>query len=570
MDKRFFLALVLTMGVIFVTPRLFPGPPRPVTPIAAADSTGRADTTAVGRSTGPAAPVMTAAPSVGPAAAPAGAPQVLPPARTARLAHALATYEFSSRGAAFLRAELPRHRRLGGEAAPVELRDGTRPLVHYRILAGGDTIPLDAIDFAATETADATRPRVTFTAPVGAGQVAITYTLSPSRYVTDLEVAATGLPAPSYLLIDLPESFESQEKDSLDDRRHLAYAMRTMAGGAERIDFRKPDPGERLVRQGPFTWAVAKNKYFLVGVLTADSTDSPLAEVQVTGAPRQDRVATRAHGTVVTRLASVPVRLELYAGPQEWEGLVAMGREFEHVNPYGGWLNSVVQPFATIVMRVLLWMKRSTALSYGWILVIFGVGIRLLLWPLNSRAMRSQMVMQRIAPLVQAAQAEAKAKHPTDLQKQQAMVMKVYADAGVSPFAPLAGCLPMLLPMPVLFALFFVFQNTIEFRGVPFLWFPDISVADPLYIAPLLTGGSMFLLSWLSMRNSPPNPQTKMLAWMMPLMMTVFGIRFAAGLNLYWFVQNFAAMPQQWMIANERAKLTPAPAPADAGERKRR
>ena len=140
----------------------------------------------------------------------------------------------------------------------------------------------------------------------------------------------------------------------------------------------------------------------------------------------------------------------------------------------------------------------------------------------------------------------------------------------MSPLSPLMGCLPMLLPMPILFALFFVFQNTIEFRGVPFLWFPDISVADPLYIAPLLTGGSMFLLSWLSMRNSPPNPQTKMLAWMMPLMMTVFGIRFAAGLNLYWFVQNFAAMPQQWMIANERAKLTPAPAPADGGERKRR
>ena len=174
---------------------------------------------------------------------------------------------------------------------------------------------------------------------------------------------------------------------------------------------------------------------------------------------------------------------------------------------------------------------------------------------------------QRGAAEVQAAQA----KHKGDAEKTQKAVMQVYADAGISPFAPLAGCLPMLLPMPILFALFFVFQNTIEFRGVPFLWFPDISVADPYYIAPLLTGGSMFLLSWLGMRNVPPNPQAKMMAWMMPVMMTVFGINFAAGLNLYWFVQNFAAMPQQWLIANERGKVAAvAPVVAGGGERKRR
>ena len=65
------------------------------------------------------------------------------------------------------------------------------------------------------------------------------------------------------------------------------------------------------------------------------------------------------------------------------------------------------------------------------------------------------------------------------------------------PVQLLSGCLPMLLPMPVLFALFFVFQNTIEFRGVPFLWLPDISLKDPFYILPLLMGMSMFVLSWI-------------------------------------------------------------------------
>ncbi len=575
MDKRFFLALLLTMGVIVITPRIFPGvvpPAERTAPLVAAlpqttdapatPPTGTA--TARSRATG-----VDAAPNTPLAPAPA--------ARTVRLTNgttdpkgrwsALATYDFSTRGAALLGADLPRYKRLDGGTGAVRLSDGGLPLVRYRLIAGGDTIRLDAMDFAAAADTVDGRARVTFTTPVGSGSVRIIYTLSPTDYLADVDVQVTGVSTPAFLLTDLPQGFDTQESDSTEDRRHLAYAMRTPVGGAERIDFRKPEPGERLVRSGPFTWTVAKSKYFLVGLLARDSAASPLAELQVTGAMRVNKVASRAQATAISPLGPDGVALELYAGPQEWERLVALGREFEHTNPYGGWISGVVQPFATIVMRVLLWMRHNFRLEYGWILVIFGVSIRLLMWPLNSKMMRSQVTMQRVAPAVQAAQN----KHKGDPEKQREAVMKVYADAGISPFAPLAGCLPMLLPMPILFALFFVFQNTIEFRGVPFLWFPDISVADPLYIAPFITGGSMFLLSWIGMRNSPPNPQTKMMAYMMPIMMTVFGINFAAGLNLYWFVQNFAALPQQWLISNERGK-SPAPVAviASGSERKRR
>ena len=563
MDKRFFLALLLTMGVIVITPRLFPGAARPVTsPAPAAASSAPSPTPTTGPATGPA---TTGATTVGAAPSVPQAPTV--EARTVRIANALATYDFSTRGAALLGADLPRYKRLGGGTGLVRLSDGGAPLLRYRLIAGGDTIALDAMDFAVVEDSSNGRARLTFTAQMGSGVARIAYSLSPDNYLADIDVQVTGVSAPTFLLTDLPQSFDTQEHDSTDDRRHLAYAMRTPAGGAERVDFSKPDPGERLVRAGPFTWTVAKSKYFLVGLLARDSAASPLAELQVTGAVRVNKLATRAQATAISPIGPAGVALELYAGPQEWERLVALGREFEHTNPYGGWISGVVQPFAAIVMRILLWMKRTLGLEYGWILVIFGVAIRLLMWPLNSKMMRSQMTMQRVAPAVQAAQN----KHKGDAEKQREAVMKVYADAGISPFAPLAGCLPMLLPMPILFALFFVFQNTIEFRGVPFLWFPDISIADPLYIAPFITGGSMFLLSWIGMRNSPPNPQTKMMAYMMPVMMTVFGINFAAGLNLYWFVQNFAALPQQWLISNERGKTQPAVVVvADGSERKRR
>ncbi len=127
----------------------------------------------------------------------------------------------------------------------------------------------------------------------------------------------------------------------------------------------------------------------------------------------------------------------------------------------------------------------------------------------------------------------------------------------MSPLSPLMGCLPMMLPMPVLFALFFVFQNTIEFRGVSFLWLADISQKDPYYVLPILMGISMYFLSWIGLRNSPPNPQAKMMSYMLPAVMTFFLLNLAAGLNLYYAVQNLAAIPQQWLIARERAKSTP-------------
>jgi YidC/Oxa1 family membrane protein insertase len=131
--------------------------------------------------------------------------------------------------------------------------------------------------------------------------------------------------------------------------------------------------------------------------------------------------------------------------------------------------------------------------------------------------------------------------------------MQLYKTHAVN---PLGGCVPMLIPMPVLFALFFVFANTIEFRGVSFLWLPDLSRPDPVYVIPLLMGASMFALTWIGQRGLPPNPQTKMMMYIFPVMMTFLLANLASGLNLYYAVQNLAALPQQWLIAAERAKVS--------------
>ena len=301
------------------------------------------------------------------------------------------------------------------------------------------------------------------------------------------------------------------------------------------------------------TWVAAKYKYFVVALL-ADSLRTPFEELHVTGQVRTGKLAMAGEAQAIASLARGPVEFELYAGPQAWERLRALGRDFDNVNPYGGWMQGAVQPFATIVMRVLLWMKRSTGFSYGYILIVFAVAVRVLLWPMNNIAMRSSIKMQRVQPELAAVQEKYKGE-PAKLQEE---MMKVYKAHDMSPFSAFSGCLPMLIPMPILFALFFVFQNTIEFRGVSFLWLPDISLADPFFVFPVLMAASMYVLSWLGMRNAPPNPQAKMMSWLLPGMMLVMFLNFASGLTLYYFVQNLAAIPQQFLIANERIKAKAA------------
>jgi YidC/Oxa1 family membrane protein insertase len=199
-------------------------------------------------------------------------------------------------------------------------------------------------------------------------------------------------------------------------------------------------------------------------------------------------------------------------------------------------------------------------IAYGLALIIFGIMIRVVLWPLNQKAMRASMQMQVIQPILK----DMQERYKDDPAKLQQEMFKVYKEYKVN---PLGGCWPMLLPMPVLFALFFVFQNTIELRGAPFLWITDLSRADPLFIIPVVMGLSMYLVSKIGQLGMEPNPQMKVMLYMMPVMMTVLFLKFASGLNLYYAVQNLASIPQQWMLAKERMKKNPGK-PVAAGKGK--
>jgi YidC/Oxa1 family membrane protein insertase len=562
MDKRLLLALALTVAIVFIIPRLFPTPPPSRTPAARTAGTpvdtSRAERppAAPAAADTPATPTVAAADTTGSAApAPAGV------ADTVVVSTPMVNYQFSTLGAMPIGAELREYRDLSPRDGTLQLARSGVPLLNYRLLIDRDTIPLDRVPFmvdsSALGRASGTAP-LTFRASVGGVGVTISYTFAPDSYLVRVGGEVQGGASDNrYLILTLPRGLRTGEADSLDDQRNLAYVLKPTRDDARSVGFASlEDDGvaQRRVENGPFTWVASKSKYFLIALL-ADTGSQPFTGALLTGAPKTGRQATTADAAVVYPLGGDGrFAFELYTGPQEWRRLVALGRELQNANPYG-WapLRGFVQPFATIVMRILLWMHDTVRLSYGWVLVIFGIGVRLILWPLNQKAMRSSLKMQRVQPQLQ----EVQRRYRDDPEKQRVEMMKVYKEHNMSPFSMFSGCLPMLLPMPVLFALFFVFQNTIEFRGVSFLWLPDISLKDPYYIIPIVMGVSMFALSWIGLRSSPPNPQAKTMAYVMPVMFTVLFLNFASGLNLYYAVQNIAALPQQWLIARERAKARP-------------
>lgn len=571
--RRIALAVVLMAAVLILTPYIFP-PPK-TAPVASStnalqvDSLGVASTDSLSDS----ARRLATAAAGGNAGAMQAAGSDSPTADSMQLAQlkaaavaldttvvqtAVAEYRTSNLGASIIGAQLNKYQAMsnGGrtKTGPVELARKGDKLLTFRLVVPGDTIDLNKKVFETTQLKQGDTTIVQYETSLeavagNARKVSISYSFLPDSYRVNITAAVSGLPDSSWLLIDMPKGFQSSEADSVDDSRHLSYAYKQEVRGAKGVTFRSLDPGEQRIEAGPLTWVIAKNKYFIFGVLTPKG-GAGFAEADFIGSPRTEKVALNSNATLVAPVkgSNGSVSFEVYAGPQEFKRLVAMGREFESSNPYGGWLQGMVQPFAAMIIRLLLWMKSTMGLSYGWILVIFGVAVRVLLWPLNQKAMKSQIAMQRISPEM----SEIQKRHKGDPQKLQAAMMQLYKDHGMSPFSSVSGCLPMLIPMPIFFALFFVFQNTIEFRGVPFMWLPDISVKDPFFILPILVAITSFLISWMGMRGSKMGDQQKLTMYAMPAVMLFFFFSLASGLNLYYLIQNIASLPQQWMIANQR------------------
>lgn len=559
MDQRTLLAITLIL-IVLILPSLIFQPPAPVVPAERPpDSLGL--------------------PPVGdfareernmprPAEVPAPALVLEPPAeettRPVIVESLLYRYSFSPRGARLIGAELLEYRSFSqGDQGVAQLIPDASEFLVYRLVFGNDTISLADWHFEPSTgrvEVGSSGGSLSWVARRGPATVRLTYVFQPDHYRFEVRGEFEGITSSAgRVVVGMGPRLRSTDVDTIVDFR--SFGVVTKSRSTDNLKFTSLDPGETRTLPGPFEWVAIKSKYFLAAVLALDEDQPRFGGARVTGGPRTP-ARTKGFATFFKRditvatqasvLTSLPVPdghfgFSVYLGPQEYRQLSWIGHDLEDVNPYGWILRPIIAPLSIIVVRILLWLHETLNLAYGWVLVLFGVAIRLALWPLNQKAMRSQMAMQALQPEMKAIQD----RYKNDKAKLQKEMMKLYKQHGAS---PLGGCLPIVLQMPILFTLFFVFLNTIEFRGVPFLWLPDLSLADPLYIIPLVMGASMFGLSKIGQIGVPPNPQMKMMLYVMPAVFTLLFLQFSSGLNLYYATSNLASIPQQWLVAQERLR----------------
>ncbi|MGD0016090.1 MAG: membrane protein insertase YidC [Verrucomicrobiia bacterium] len=228
-----------------------------------------------------------------------------------------------------------------------------------------------------------------------------------------------------------------------------------------------------------------------------------------------------------------------YAGPKELDRLAALGQGQEDVMNFGFW--GVV---SVILLRSMKFFYQIIP-NYGVAIIIITVIIKLLFWPIQAKSIKSMKEMQKFQPLVK----KLKEKYKDDPQRLNQETMRLYKEHKINPFA---GCLPMLVQIPVFFALFAMLRSAIELRGATFLWIKDLSLPDTIFHVagfpfnplPLAMTGASF---W-QMKLTPQTGDTQQQKMMqfMPLMMLFFFYNTSSGLVLYWTVQQFLSVAQQW------------------------
>jgi YidC/Oxa1 family membrane protein insertase len=224
----------------------------------------------------------------------------------------------------------------------------------------------------------------------------------------------------------------------------------------------------------------------------------------------------------------------LFVGPKLQDQLEATAPKLRLTVDYG-WLTLISQPLFWLLSKIY-----GLVGNWGWAIVIMTLLIKLAFYKLSETSGKSMAKMRKLQPRMKALQE----RYADDRQKLSQAMMDLYKKEKVN---PAAGCLPIIVQMPVFLALYWVLLESVEMRQAPFmLWITDLSVRDPLFILPLAMGATMWVQQKLN--PAPPDPVQAKVMQVLPVVFTVFFAFFPAGLVLYWFVNNLLSILQQWHI----------------------
>ncbi|MBA3765379.1 MAG: membrane protein insertase YidC [Acidobacteria bacterium] len=385
-------------------------------------------------------------------------------------------------------------------------------------------------------------------------------TFFADRYSADIEVKLTrnGQPLPQAKLMIGP---------SIGDQGVKYYSFYSVAPEGIAVvgenDERHPgeqvnhNNGDRLALNGPVDWAGSGDTYFAMLAVPAKKMEGLEFRTTQHSAEVDGKQESR---YLISALVPIPTdgtRTWLYTGPKDHYLLTSASAEISQaVTPSRpvdlersidyGFLGSVSRPLAVPILWSIKKLYQLTN-SYGIAIIIFTIIIYSLFFPLKWRSSKSMKKAQKLAPRMKELQEKIKGMKQDDprLKEMQVEQLRLMKEGN-----PLGGCLPLLIQMPFLFALYRAITISIDFRQASFLWIPDLSAAEPytILLLPILFASSMIVLQLITPAPSADPLQRKMMAIGMPLFMLYIMWSAPAGLLVYWLVGNIVGFSQQFLI----------------------
>ena len=536
MEKRVFLAVALSVAVLFGYNALFPPPkrPAPATEAQANNAAGQAPAAVASPAAAPAAPAPASPP---PAAAPPLVGDTAERAVVVENEHVRAT--FSTRGAVLTSWRLKHYNENGAplELIPERAPAGPKPFTLLTedaaldaVLAQGLFKPsADSLETAGApgtlvfeyQTADGVSARKQFTfSPEKPYEVVFSTTVTRGGAAVVPTIAWGPALATGRISSGMTYAPSSQP---------IYYRDRDVS----RVSF--DDIAEHAAVEGTFGFAGVDDHYFLTALV------APQAPTRVQYGPVPVPLEGSDSGlqfvSWAVRTPAAGSGLRFFAGPKDFDILERTDRDLVRAIDFGmfAWL---VVP----LLRGLKWVNGYVG-NYGWSIIVLTAIINLVMFPLRHKSVVSMRKMQDIQPEVKAIQdrySKLKMSDPAR-QKMNVELMNLYRERGVN---PASGCVPMLLTLPVLFAFYSMLSVAIELRGAPFIgWIKDLSTYDPWFVTPVLMGATQFIQQKMTPATGDPTQQRIML--LMPLIFMTMFIWAPSGLVLYWTVSNAWAIGQQ-------------------------
>ncbi|MCC7332277.1 MAG: membrane protein insertase YidC [Flavobacteriales bacterium] len=392
------------------------------------------------------------------------------------------------------------------------------------------------------------------------------YTIHGNSYLIDFDIESVGfdkiLSAHSNLLLNWSMLTPNNEK-SIESQQHASTIYYKYNKGE--VDYINEMKYEKENLVASTDWIMFRQQYFNSTLISKsqpfDKTDATIETIDITSKASTDYVEGMAATLSIPLNEAKKQKLELqfYFGPNQYDLLAEIGNDLNKTMNYGwgifGWVNA-------ILIRPVFNLLNSSGMHVGLIILLLTIIIKLILFPITWKTYLSSAKMRVLKPQIDA----LKEKIGSDKMKLQQATLSLYRQTGVN---PLAGCIPMLIQMPILFALFRFFPATFELRQKSFLWAEDLSTYDSIYQLPfkipfygdhvslftLLMAISMIFYTKANNQMTSGSgmdgmmaQQMKIMMYLMPVMMLFFFNSYASGLSYYYLIANIMTISQQWVI----------------------